>query len=307
MAEEPDEKTKNSQPAVQVSSLPAAQGSAAVIPPPTPPAAPQTPSSPVIQAAIGEIDAKATEGQKKLSWFSVNSWKQYRDDIETAADNCVNGLLTTKLSQLCEAQKKDLLEVVKDRRSKIPLSSGITNQIVGICQSLLAFGAGGLALSVAFIDKASTLSIPVQKYLAIAGIFYVELVLVSIIVLLLYMLQARFRYPSIYFKKIGNAWPWFYYASISDDVPRGPIQPSPQRLKASELYAKDFINFTEKVLNENYEGRLRVEIQQYFLLMSYQGYVHQFSLRLANFFMYGFTGAFISMLVMLALVILGVL
>ena len=253
----------------------------------------------IVQAAIAQIETIALQNP---SWYSLNSWKQYLDQIETVADTCVNGLLTTTLSQASDDTKKELIEVVKDRRSKLPLSTGITDQIVGICQSLLAFGAGGLALSLAFIDKASTLSVPVQKYLAIAGIFYVELVVVSILALILYMIQARFRYPSVYFKKIGNAWPWFYYASISPDVPRGPIQPSRQRLKATVLYAKDFIQFTRKVLNEGYPERLRNEIQQYFLLMSFQGYVNQFSLRLANFFMYGFTGAFISMLIMFVLV-----
>jgi hypothetical protein len=154
----------------------------------------------------------------------------------------------------------------------------------------------------AFIDKASKLSVPVQKYLAIAGIFYVELVIVSVLSLILYMLQARFRYPFLYFEKIGNARPWFYYASISSEVPRGAIQLSRSRLKANKLYAEDFIHFAEKLMDEDYNKKLRNEIQQYFLLMSYQGYVHQFSIRLANFFMYGFVGAFTSALIMFVLV-----
>lgn len=264
---------------------------------------PPSASDQILQAAITQIETMAEQARQRVSWFSLSNWKRHLDPIETAADNCVNRLLTATLSTATCETKKELLEVVKDRRSKIPLSTGITDQIIGICQSLLAFGAGGLGLSIAFIDKASALSVPVQKYLAIAGIFYVELVIVSVLALMLYMIQARFRYPSIYFKKIGNAWPWFYYASISPDVPRWPIQPSPMRLKASALYAKDFVNFTTLVLNEDYTRRLRNEIQQYFLLMSYQGYVNQFSLRLANFFMYGFAGAFISMLIMLVLVI----
>jgi hypothetical protein len=260
------------------------------------------PGSPdeIIKTAINQIEDTVGRGQKELWWFSVDGWKSYLPEIDKAARDCVDRLLTAIPTD--PTAKTTLLDTVKERREKIPLSTGITDQIIGICQSLLSFGAGGLALSLAFIDKASKLSIPVQKYLAIAGIFYVELVIISILSLILYMLQARFRFPFLYFEKIGNAWPWFYYASISADVPRGPVQLSRARLNGSALYAKDFVRFTEKVLDEDYKKKLRNEIQQYFLLMSYQAYVNQFSLRLANFFMYGFVGAFITAVIMLLLV-----
>ena len=261
-------------------------------------AATRAPLEPIVQAAVAKIEDEANRGLQKLPLLSINGWKEYLPNIEEEARRCLDNLLAT----LDDAAKNALLEVVKERRGKLPLSTEITVQIIGICQSILAFGAGGLALSLAFIDKASNLSVAVQKYLAIAGIFYVELVIVSVLALILYMLQARFRYPFLYFNSIGNAWPWFYYASIQRDVPRSAIQFSRKRLKADELYAQDLITFAEKVLEEDPTERLRNEIQQYFLLMSYQGYVNQFSLRLANFFMYGFVGAFITALIMLLLV-----
>lgn len=263
-------------------------------------APPLSPEEQIVNAAVTQIENVANAGRRKLSWFSINGWKADLPEIERAANDAVDNLLATLQGK--DTAKNALLEVVKDRRGKIPLSTGITDQIIGICQSLLAFGAGGLALSLAFIDKASKLSVPVQKYLAIAGIFYVELVIVSVLTLILYMLQARFRFPFLYFSKSGNAWPWFYYASINPDVPRGAVQFARKRLKASELYAQDLVKFTQRVLEEDDTRRLRNEIQQYFLLMSYQGYVNQFSLRLANLFMYGFVGAFIAALIMLLLV-----
>jgi hypothetical protein len=157
-----------------------------------------------------------------------------------------------------------LSNVIKARRERLSLSSGITDQIVGICQQILAFGAAGIALTVGFIDKIKQLSVAVQKLLAIIGIFYSELVVLSLLVLLWYMLQARFRYPSLYFENIGNAWPFFYYATIAP-VARAPIQTAGQRFAASVTYAKDFASFSEKVLKEAPKERLRAELQQYFL------------------------------------------
>ena len=46
------------------------------------------------------------------------------------------------------------------------------------------------------------------------------------------------------------------------------------------------------MLNEQPVDQLRSELVQYFLLVAYQGYSHQFSLRLTNAFIYLLCGAF---------------
>lgn len=232
-----------------------------------------------------------------IGWCS--DWVKSFKPIETITDEFVN-----KRIAAFAGKEEDLINGIKARRERLSLSSGITNQIISICQQILGFGAAGIALTVGFIDKIKQFSIPVQKSLAIVGIFYSELIVLSLLVLIWYMLQARFRYPSLYFDKIGNAWPFFYYASITP-VTRSPIQTSKQRFVASASYAIDFANFTERVLNEKPKERLRAELQQYFLLMSYQAYVHQFSLRLASVFTYGFLGAVGTALLMFGLLFGG--
>jgi len=189
-----------------------------------------------------------------------------------------------------------MINVIKERREKLALSSSSTDQVVGICKQILAFGAAGLALSVGFSDKIHTFGIRVQQLIALTGIFYVELVLLSLVVLVWYLLQAHFRYPFLYFKKIGNAWPYFYYSSISRDVGRSPVQDATIRAEAGFSYAEDFVKFSDACLKETPKDRLRAELQQYFVLISYQGYVQQFALRLSNIFFYGFVGAVLSSL-----------
>lgn len=236
-----------------------------------------------LQATIRKIEELAKAQLSEIR--PLSDWTAKFEPIEVETDKFVRQLI-----EEFPGRSDDLISIIKGRRERLSLSSGITSQIVSICQQILAFGAAGLALSVGFIDKIRQLSVPIQKSLAIIGIFYSELVLLSLVVLLWYMLQARFRYPSLYFENIGNAWPFFYYATITP-VARAPIQTASQRFVAAAAYAKDFASFSEKVLKEEPKERLRAELQQYFLLMSYQGYVHQFSLRLASIFIYGFTGA----------------
>lgn len=155
-----------------------------------------------------------------------------------------------------------------------------------------------LGLTVGFADKIKLLAPALQKGIVIAGIVYFELVLVSLLVLFWYLLQARFRYPFLHFQQIGNTWPWFYYASISAGVSRWPIQFPRQLFRSGVLYAEDLVRFADRVVSENETEELRLELQQYFLLLSYQGYVNQFSLRLTNLFFYGFAGSLASGLIL---------
>jgi hypothetical protein len=252
-----------------------------------------------LEATLGRIERLRLEQSRQIGWFS--DWTVLFRPIEAVTDEFVN-----KSIEKFSGKYEDLINIIKGRRERLSLSSGITNQIIGICQQILAFGAAGVALTVGFIDKIKQFSVLVQKSLAIVGIFYSELVFMSLLVLIWYMLQARFRYPSLYFENIGNAWPFFYYATITP-VTRAPIQTARQRFAASATYAIDFANFTEEVLNEDPKGRLRAELQQYFLLMSYQAYVHQFSLRLASIFTYGLIGAVSTALILFAALFGGLL
>jgi hypothetical protein len=235
--------------------------------------------------ALGKIE-DAVSSSARLSK------KQYQDayaNLEEDADRFLQNLLSLPLPN-----KAAIVERIRTRRSSLPLSSDITTEVVGICKQVLAFGAAGLGLSLGFADKVTLLAPGLQKAITIAGIVYLELVLVSMLVLILYLLQARFRYPFLSLERIGNTWPWFYYASIDPKVPRWPLPTQKSRLRGAILYAKDLVRFGDRVVSEDETEELRVELQQYFLLLSYQGYVSQFSLRLTNTFFYGVAGSVIT-------------
>jgi hypothetical protein len=228
--------------------------------------------------------------------------KDYRFElpsIDDASDALISGLL----SGLPKDKRNEMLVRIRERRDKLPLSSEITNQVISVCGTLLGFGAAGVGLSVGFADKIRQLPVLAQKIIVAAGIVYLELAIVSLIVLVMYMIQARFRYPFLYLQKIGNTWPFFYYATISSEVSRAPIQTGTQLLSAARHYADDFVTFTKKAVAETCEDELRNELQQYYLLIAYQGYVNQFSLRLTNLFFYGLVGSMAGGLLLVALVL----
>jgi hypothetical protein len=242
------------------------------------------------------LEKQLLELPQSAKWWKRNDWASLYKAAEDAADSYVDQLLkdfNPEESVGSEGKTKAscAVETIDARRNKLPLSSGTTDQIIGICQQILAFGAAGLALCIGFGEKLRTLGVVQQKLTVLAGIFYSELVVLSLFVLVYYFLQSHFRYPFLYFSKIGNAWPYFYYASISHNISRSPIQLASTRARDGVQYAIDFACFAKNLLNENATLRLRAELQQYFLLVAYQGYVNQFDLRLSNLFVCGFIGA----------------
>ncbi len=241
-----------------------------------------------VDRAIAAIERAAAESSRNVRRLTRNDYEVLFADIEARTEE----FLQTAIRNV--AEPCHLTERIRKRRSYLALSTGITSEVVGICKQVLAFGAAGLGLSLGFADKIRLLTPSLQKAITIAGIVYLELVLVSLLVLIWYLLQARFRYPFLSFRRIGNTWFAFYYASVSAEVPRWPIQLPTQRYLAGKLYAEDLVRFTERVVTETETDELRFEIQQYFLLLSYQSYVNQFSLRLTNLFTYGFVGAVLS-------------
>jgi hypothetical protein len=245
-------------------------------------------SSSPIEDAESRIQGIVNSNVRGLGFTSGSAWRQSLPQIENVADSALCGLLATFPDENVEA----IINVIKVRRQQLPLSSSTGAQITSLCGQLLAFGAAGLALAVGFADKIASLPQPLRHVLFLLGIFYALLVIVSLIVIFIYLLQATFRYPYLYFDKIGNAWPSFYYASISLKVSRQPVQFPRQQLRAAGLYAEDLLSFAQKCVNETPKERLRNELQQYFLLIAYQAYSHQFSLRLGNTFIYGLVGAF---------------
>lgn len=253
-----------------------------------------------LESVLAEIEAKFASLSEQPA-LRHDGASIYLRGVEDIVDPYINGIL----ADLPDNKKtSDLIELVRKRRSVLFLSSGMKPEIVGICKQVLSFGVAGLALSLGFADKFRYLPPAVQKAVIIGGIFYIDMLILSLLVLILYTMQARFRYPFLYFFRIGNTWPAFYYGSISSDVPRSAIQTLRQHLKGATRYAQDFVRFTHKLIHETEQETLRTELQQYFLLLAYSGYVHQFSLRLGNLFVYGIAW---SLCTSVALVILGMI
>lgn len=245
------------------------------------------------------------------------------ESIETPAAAEIDAAL----SKLSLQQLEVLKTVIRDHRSLLVTNAAYGNEIIAISKQILAFGGAGIGLAVAFSQRFAEMPPAALRIAGVVAIFYGNLILLSLYTIFIFVWQSRFRYPFLYFRQIGNAFPFFYYQSISPDTPRAIFQSADQKMMAAQLYATDLIKFlryhVEKYVpasaapapaavgsgnGANGEDAkvkrhlIRDELQQYFLILSYQGYVNQYEVKMNNQFLYGLIGSAISALAIAAVI-----
>jgi hypothetical protein len=204
------------------------------------------------------------------------------------------------IQDLCDEGEnlEEMRKEIADRRDRLDLTSGITDEIIGISKRVLGFGVAGGGLVLAFYGNVGV-NIYQNQYLISLAVFLSEISLSSLIVLIMHIYYQRYRYPFLRSREIGNAWQYYYYSALEDESIRH-IAKMPSSDKEMMQYMKNYIKFFDRIKSESEKQKLRGEIQQYFLLLYYQAYSNQFTIRLTNTFIYGFTASLISLLAMLS-------
>jgi hypothetical protein len=239
------------------------------------------------------------------------------ENLEDGADRDLDKLL----AELSEEELDYLLTTIRARRGLLSIGAAYGNEVVATSKQILAFGGAGIGLAAAFLQRLFEVPPFILKTVAVVALFYGNLILLSLYIIFSFSWQARFRYPFLYFKRIGNTVPFFYYQAISADTPKSMFQSGAVKYEAAKFYQDDLVKFIryhvdsvrseEEVAPDSADDGspvrssllrakrriVRDEIQQYFLVVSYQGYVNQFEIRMNNHFLYGITSATAAALV----------
>jgi hypothetical protein len=244
----------------------------------------------------------------ELSGRFPHLYGEQLDKIESETEAAIESLL----SILSADQLKKLLETIRERRSLVYTNAAYGNEIVSTSKQILAFGGAGIGLVAAFAHNLADLPSALLKLIGIAALFYLDLIALSLITILQFVWLTRFRYPFLYFRRIGNTTPFFYYQAISPKVPRSTFQTAEEKYLAAQLYGEDLIKFIRHLIPEPSDGSaegdcrsedrlmrkvVRDELQQYFLLISYQGYVNQYEVRMNNYFLSGLMASIVAVTV----------
>jgi len=207
------------------------------------------------------------------------------------------------LSQIGKKECKKLQEEIEKRIKSVDVKPAYGNEVISICKQILSFGIAGFAIAIAFANKIKEIPEQILPLIGFSSLFYLNLIVLSLYILFKFLWQSRQRYPFLYFQKIGNTIPYFYYRTISSETSRDAFQTHQERLSAMKLYSQDLLRFVRYIMSTNRreQGFLRDDLQQYFLLLSYQGYVNQKEVRITNSFIYGLIASMLSTIVVFLL------
>ena len=176
-----------------------------------------------------------------------------------------------------------------ERRKSLSVKPEFTSEVVGICKQILAFGATLLGLIIAFFPRLTELSEFWRSILGLTTLLTLDLTVVSLLVLVWFFIQARSRYPFLYLQKLGNAPPFFYYETLNRRRPYSPLPSALGVFSGNKYYLTDLKKFSQTLVEEAQDPLLRArhELQQYYLLIVYQGYLDQYEMQLVHIFVYG--------------------
>ena len=144
-------------------------------------------------------------------------------------------------------------------------------QIIGFVLVIFSLALTGL-------DKITTWSPVVLMVLLSLAFSLVVAAIGSTIIVVAYFAQARFRYPFIYYRQLGNSWRWFYYANIKGDTPEGGFIYRTRRYQRlyAQNYADGLASYVAKYVNDPPHQQAADDLRQLFLQMAHDRYKQRF-------------------------------
>ncbi len=173
-------------------------------------------------------------------------------------------------------------------------------EVVAITLPLLASAIAGLSTVIPFVREAYQIA-------AVVGVLSVLFVLLagSVSCLWVHNRQNSFRYPFLKLSTYSNTWKWFYYGALTE--PRGLRSAlcGMQRVERIVHFLEDQARYVRKFAGQSETERLKVNLQQLFLVLVVNGYQNRFTLELAR--IWRVSTSIVAALIVATLVVGGLL
>jgi hypothetical protein len=212
----------------------------------------------------------------KLSADECKKLKQLKDSISEELDS-LRGLESEEKQYKNEEIKsliryyQTLTEEIENRRNRI---YNFTLQFLVICLA----GVGLL-----FSWKRENHDLIFWEIIIVLGL----LIIFSLVIIIVYEFQSRFRYSFLCLKEYGNKWKWFYYGNQHImKINVRPFPPSKNFSQTLEPYLSGLNEFIRNYREENIDKEISNNIQQLYLLQVHNYYKNRFYLQLTNLRLY---------------------
>lgn len=227
----------------------------------------------------------------EIAQFLTSEIGERFDQVEASLQTLVAQLQGRSAEEVAALRQdvKDMIEFVTKRSEAADgerfkyLQSSL--QIIGFVLVIFSLALTGLDKITAWGPWALSILLSLAFSLVVAAMG-------SVVIVLTYFAQARFRYPFIYYRQLGNAWRWFYYANIKADTPEGEF--IYRNVDYQQRYARNYADGLEAYVTRYVNDPLRLQIiddlRQLFLLMAHDRYKQRFKQHMVHAALYtGFT------------------
>jgi hypothetical protein len=222
-----------------------------------------------------------------ISRFLTSDIGEQFDAVEAALGGIVAALQVRPAAELStlRSEIKEMIEFVTKRSEAADaerfkyLQSSL--QIIGFVLVFSSFALAGLDKTITWSPGALGVGLSLFYPLVVAMVG-------AVLIVVTYFAQARFRYPFVYYKQLGNSWRWFYYGNISADTPEGEFfyRNAQYQRRYATNYASDLERYVKRYVGDPLPQQIVDDLRQLFLLMSHDRYKQKFKQHLVHAALY---------------------
>ena len=198
------------------------------------------------------------------------------DDPETK-------LLQT-ISQLKKLSEKELLRKSEDVKKMIDYYNNLTDSVESRRNKIYDFNLQYLAILLTASGVVYSIKDKFATWILL-GIITLLLTqaLFATLIIILYEIQSKYRYPFLKFPEYGNKWKWFYYGNpFITRIDKNVLFPSKDDEKTKIPYLNGLEHFINNYSKETLDKEIEDNLQQLYLLQVHNYYKNQFYLSLVK-------------------------
>ena len=177
-----------------------------------------------------------------------------------------------EFERLSEEESKELAndtrEIISFAQSRLQEWTGYRSTSLQVSLGMFAFSVAGLAI----ISDPS--KIPLYVY-PIAVPFLLVLFVWSLYIFITVARQVSFWYPFI---DVANTWRWFYLYCVPSKLPFKTNLKQHEKAASRQLYLEGLLKYAKRTMELSGRKQLQQNIEQLYLLLTYEGYLDQFAM-----------------------------
>ena len=222
-----------------------------------------------------------------IAQFLTTEIGEQFDRVDAALQELVRQLRARPAEELA-ALRKDVKEMIDFVTRRSDAADGERFKYLQSSLQVIGFILVIFGLALSGLDKTTAWSPIVLASLVSVGFALVVAGLGSLVIVVMYFAQARFRYPFVYYSQLGNSWRWFYYGNVDPETPEGEFfyRNRDYQQRYARAYATDLERYLSRYIRDPLPEQIISDLRQLFLLIEHDRYKQRFKQHMVHAALY---------------------